>query len=214
MCGRPPPCTAHHPSHNASLANRSVLQSSCVQTFAHVIKPESCVCVCVYVYLETPPFVCIFNGSRFTVSQGCGGAGHFSQSQLVGGLLFLCTQLSRRSRRPSPAVHTLAWGGWRGFGVDCGWVGLRGGLLMSSFTLLLLLRLRLQGGDIPPISFYGSTPGTLVLCCIVWMNDELRQAYWFRSILAVNISCPLLLLVRSGIQICVNSITCSGWFSH
>lgn len=104
VCGRPPPCYRlnTHPSHNASLANRSVLQSSCVQTFAHVIKPESCVCASVCVYLETPPFVCIFNGSRLTVSQGCGGAGHFSQSQLVGGLLFLCTQLSRRSRPPLP----------------------------------------------------------------------------------------------------------------
>ena len=135
-----------------------------------------------------------------------------------GGFYFYAPSCPGGAGCPSPALHALAWGGWRGFGVDCGWVGLCGGLLMSSFSLLrlLLLRLllRLQGGDIPPISFYGSTPGTLALCCIVWMNDELRQAYWFRSILAVNISCPLLLLVRSGIQICINLITCSGCFSH
>lgn len=72
----------------------------------------------------------MFNGSRCTVSQerGVGRDGTFLRVTAGQGLLFLCTQLSWRSRPPPPptttTTHPGIWGVGDGFVVDFAWVGL------------------------------------------------------------------------------------------
>lgn len=120
--------------------------------------------MCVCIKLETPPFVCIFDGSRFAVSQGCGGgggaaggAGTFLRVTAGQGLLFLCAQLPWRSRPPLP--HRPHPGMWR-LGVDLKWIlgGWGSGVINAQ-------HLGCCGcGVVVPVSF--------CLFCIVQVNGE------------------------------------------
>lgn len=111
--------------------------------------------VCVCVYLETPPFVCIVNGSRFTVSQGCGvagraGGGHFSATAGQGLFIFMHPAVPEEPVAPPPTIHTpfevagsgLEWilGGWAvnnvgHLGCCCGRHGCRAEIFHQSLFL-------------------------------------------------------------------------------
>lgn len=83
--------------------------------------------MCECIKLETLPFVCIFNGSRFPVSQGCGGgAGTFLSHSWSGAFIFMRPAALEKLTTPPPSStpqHVEAGGG---FEVDSGWVGFGG----------------------------------------------------------------------------------------
>lgn len=112
--------------------------------FPRVIKPESRV----YKF-RNPPFVCIFNGSRFRVSQGgCGGVSGTFLGGTAGQGLFIFVHPAVPEEppplhRPQPGVFTL--------GVDWEWI-LGGCSQMLDINVQHLGCWLLLGGVTPPIT--------------------------------------------------------------